>query len=76
MQAFAVDLVGPACIVAQGFNAAIQVDEERLQEGLPSVQSLQSLEVSKEDHHQFIKYWKRKSAMFRSQEKKRFGRST
>lgn len=37
------DLVGPACIVAQGFNAAIQVDEERLQKGLPGVQSLQSL---------------------------------
>lgn len=43
---FAMDLVGPARIVAKGFNAAIQVNEERLQKGLPSVQSLQSLENS------------------------------
>lgn len=40
------DLVGPARIVAKGFNAAIQVNEEWLQKGLPSVQSLQSLENS------------------------------
>lgn len=43
VQAFAVDLVGPAGVVAQSFDAAVQVDEERLQEGLPSVQSLQRL---------------------------------
>lgn len=46
VQTFAMDLVGPACVVAKGFNAAVQVDEERLQKGLPSVQSLQSLEIS------------------------------
>lgn len=43
MQTFAVDLVGPACVVAQGFDAAVQVNEEGLQKGLPSVQSLQGL---------------------------------
>lgn len=43
MQTFAVDLVGPACIVAEGFDAAVQVNEEGLQKGLSSVQSLQGL---------------------------------
>lgn len=37
------DLVGPACIVAKGFDAAVQVDVEGLEEGLPCVQSLQGL---------------------------------
>lgn len=46
-QAFAMDLVGPACIVAESFDAAVQVNEERLQKGLPSVQSLQRLDNSK-----------------------------
>ena len=44
MQTLAVDLVGPACIVAKGFDAAVQVDEEGLQEGLPCVHSLQRLQ--------------------------------
>ncbi len=43
MQTLALDLVGPACIVTKGFDAAVQVDEEGLQEGFPRVQSLQSL---------------------------------
>lgn len=47
VHAFAMDLVGPARIVAKGFDAAIQVNEERLQKGLPGVQSLQSLKKSK-----------------------------
>lgn len=41
------DLVGPACIVAQSFDAAVQVNEERLQKGLSSVQSLQCLDNNK-----------------------------
>lgn len=47
VEALAVNLVGPACIVAQGFDAAVQVNEERLQKGLPGVQSLQRLRNSK-----------------------------
>lgn len=47
MQAFAMDLVSPACIVAQSFDAAVQVNEERLQKGLSSVQSLQRLDNNK-----------------------------
>lgn len=38
------DLVSPACVVAEGFDAAIKVNEEGLQEGFPCVQCLQSLE--------------------------------
>lgn len=37
------DLVRPACVVSEGFDAAFQVDEEGLQKRLPRVQSLQSL---------------------------------
>ncbi len=43
MQTLAMDLVGPACIVTKSFDAAIQVNEEGLQEGLSCVQSLQGL---------------------------------
>lgn len=42
-QALAVDLVAPASVVPQGFDAAVQVDEEGLQEGLPRVQRLHRL---------------------------------
>lgn len=42
-QALAVDLVAPAGVVPQGFDAAVQVDEEGLQEGLPRVQRLHRL---------------------------------
>lgn len=45
-QTLAVDLVGPACVVTKGFDAAIQVDEEGLQEGLPCVHRLQGLKES------------------------------
>lgn len=42
-QTLAVDLVGPARVVPQGFDAAFQVHEEGLQERLPGVQGLQGL---------------------------------
>lgn len=42
-QTLAVDLVRPASVVSEGFDAAFQVDEEGLQKGLPRVQSFQSL---------------------------------
>lgn len=42
-QTLAVDLVRPARVVSEGFDAAFQVDEEGLQKRLPRVQSLQSL---------------------------------
>lgn len=47
----AVDLVGPAGVVPEGFDAAVQVDEEGLQEGLPRVHSLQSLKKDGNLHH-------------------------
>lgn len=37
------DLISPAGVVTKGFDAAIQVNEDGLQEGLPCVQSLQGL---------------------------------
>lgn len=43
MQTLSVDLVSPACVVAEGFDAAIKVNEEGLQEGFPRVQCLQGL---------------------------------
>lgn len=43
------DLVGPARIVTQRFDAAVQIDEEGLEEGLPRVQGLQGLEPEKGD---------------------------
>ena len=42
-----VDLVRPAGVVAQSLNAAVQVDEEGLQEGFPCVHGLQSLRKHK-----------------------------
>lgn len=42
-QALAVNLVAPASVVSQRFDAAVQVDEEGLQEGLPRVQRLHRL---------------------------------
>lgn len=42
-QALAVDLVAPASVVPQGLDAAVQVDEEGLEEGLPRVQRLHRL---------------------------------
>lgn len=47
---FAMDLVGPAGVVAQGLDAAVQVDEEGLEERLPSVHCLHGLRDDNRQH--------------------------
>lgn len=42
------DLVGPTRIVTERFNAAVQINEKGLEEGLPCVQGLQGLESKKQ----------------------------
>lgn len=47
-QTLAMDLVGPTRIVTERFNAAVQINEKGLEEGLPRVQGLQGLESWKQ----------------------------